>query len=72
MNLKSPDELASSVIIEVGSSIGNNKKHILAAVTIIAWLSADGFASLWRGYAAICAGAITLYMRSGNLKDLVV
>jgi hypothetical protein len=35
----------------------------LVAVVILARLSADGFASLWCGYAALASGAIVLHMR---------
>jgi hypothetical protein len=35
----------------------------LVAVVALAWLTADGFASLWCAYAAIAAGAVALHMR---------
>jgi len=35
----------------------------LVAIAILAWLTLDGFASLWCGYAALSAGAIALHMR---------
>ena len=35
----------------------------LVAVALLAWLTLDGFASLWCGYAAVSAGAIALHMR---------
>lgn len=35
----------------------------LAAVIVIAKLTADGFASVWYGYAALTSAAIALYMR---------
>jgi MFS family permease len=35
----------------------------LVAVVVIAWLTIDGFASIWCGYAALSAGAIALHMR---------
>ncbi|HET6811581.1 MAG TPA: DUF6629 family protein [Acidimicrobiales bacterium] len=35
----------------------------LVAVGLLAWLLIDGFASLWCGYAAITAGAITWHVR---------
>ena len=38
----------------------------LAARPVIAWLSVDGFASLWCAYAAVAAGVIALYMRFGR------
>jgi hypothetical protein len=39
----------------------------LVAVGIIAWLTIDGFASVWCGWAAISSGAIALHMRIGKL-----
>ena len=38
----------------------------LVAVGIIAWLTVDGFASVWCGWAAISSGAIALHMRVGK------
>lgn len=35
----------------------------LIAVTFLAWLTLDGLASLWCGYAAISSGAIALHVR---------
>ncbi|HZT65405.1 MAG TPA: DUF6629 family protein [Acidimicrobiales bacterium] len=35
----------------------------LAAVVVLARLTADGFASLWCLYAAVTSGAISLHMR---------
>lgn len=35
----------------------------LIAIACLAWLTLDGFASLWCGYAALSAGAIALHMR---------
>ena len=35
----------------------------LVAVAVLAWLTMDGFASLWCGYATVAAGAIALHMR---------
>ena len=35
----------------------------LIAVALLAWLTIDGFASLWCAYAALAAGAIALHMR---------
>jgi hypothetical protein len=37
----------------------------LVAVGVIAWLTVDGFASVWCGWAAISSGAIALHMRVG-------
>jgi hypothetical protein len=36
----------------------------LAAVAFIAWLTVDGFASVWCAYAALTAGLIALHLRS--------
>jgi hypothetical protein len=38
----------------------------LAAVAVIAWLTIDGFASVWCGWAAISSAAIALHMRVGR------
>jgi hypothetical protein len=38
----------------------------LVAVGIIAWLTVDGFASVWCGWAAISSGAIALHVRIGR------
>jgi hypothetical protein len=38
----------------------------LVAVGIIAWLTVDGFASVWCGWAAISSGAIALHLRVGK------
>jgi hypothetical protein len=38
----------------------------LIAVGVIAWLTVDGFASVWCGWAAISSGAIALHMRVGK------
>lgn len=38
----------------------------LVAVGVIAWLTVDGFASVWCGWAAITSGAIALHMRVGK------
>jgi hypothetical protein len=35
----------------------------LVAVGVLAWLTVDGFASLWCAYAALASGAIALHMR---------
>lgn len=35
----------------------------LVAVAVIVWLTIDGFASIWCGYAALSAGAIALHIR---------
>jgi hypothetical protein len=39
----------------------------LVAVGIVAWLTVDGFASVWCGWAAISSGAIALHMRVGKV-----
>ncbi len=36
------------------------------AVVVIAWLTIDGFASVWCGWAAVTSGAIALHMREGK------
>lgn len=43
----------------------------VVAVGIIAWLTIDGFASVWCGWAAISSGAIALHMRVGGFKQVV-
>jgi len=40
------------------------------AVGVIAWLTIDGFASVWCGWAAITSGAIALHMRVGRSDRL--
>jgi hypothetical protein len=40
----------------------------LIAVGVIAWLTIDGFASVWCGWAAISSGAIALHMRVGTIR----
>jgi hypothetical protein len=39
----------------------------LVAIGVIAWLTFDGFASVWCGWAAVSSGAIALHMRIGRL-----
>jgi hypothetical protein len=39
----------------------------LVAVAVIAWLTVDGFASVWCGWAAITSAAIALHMRVGRV-----
>jgi len=58
------------IVATCGSLLASGFRHIvifglanLAAVAILARLSADGFASLWCFYAAIACGAILLHMR---------
>ena len=38
----------------------------VVAVGVIAWLTIDGFASVWCGWAAVTSGAIALHMRVGR------
>jgi hypothetical protein len=40
----------------------------LAAVAVIAWLTIDGFASVWCGWAAISSAAISLHIRVGSRR----
>jgi hypothetical protein len=40
----------------------------LIAVGVIAWLTVDGFASVWCGWAAITSGAIALHVRVGKAR----
>jgi hypothetical protein len=42
----------------------------LAAVAVIAWLTVDGFASVWCGWAAISSAAIALHMRVRDTKPV--
>ncbi len=58
------------VVAVCGALLFSGYRHIeifglvnLVAVIVIAWMTADGFASVWCGYAAITAGAIALHMR---------
>lgn len=39
----------------------------LVAIGVIAWLTFDGFASVWCGWAAVSSGAIALHIRVGRL-----
>ena len=43
----------------------------VVAVGIIAWLTIDGFASVWCGWAAVSSGAIALHMRVGGFKQVM-
>jgi hypothetical protein len=38
----------------------------LVAIGVIAWLTIDGFASVWCGWAAVTSAAIALHMRVGR------
>ena len=62
--------VALYVVAVCGSLLFSGYRHIeifgfanLVAVALLAWLTLDGFASLWCGYAAVSAGAIALHMR---------
>jgi hypothetical protein len=39
----------------------------LAAVGVIAWLTVDGFASVWCGWAAVTSAVIALHLRMGRM-----
>jgi hypothetical protein len=39
----------------------------LVAIVVIAWLTIDGFASVWCGWAAVSSAAIALHMRIGRV-----
>jgi hypothetical protein len=58
------------LVATCGSLLFSGYKHIVvfglanvAAVVVLALLTADGFASLWCFYAALTSGAISLHMR---------
>jgi hypothetical protein len=58
------------IVATCGSLLASGYRHIiifglanLAAVIVLARLTADGFASLWCFYAALASGAISLHMR---------
>jgi hypothetical protein len=58
------------VIAVCGALLFSGFRHVeifgfanFVAVAFLAWLTLDGFASLWCGYAALSAGAIALHMR---------
>lgn len=58
------------VVAICGALLFSGYRHVeifgfanLVAVALLAWLTLDGFASLWCGYAALSAGAIALHMR---------
>ena len=58
------------VVAACGALLFSGYRHIelfgmanLVAVGVLAWLTVDGFASLWCAYAAVAAGAIALHMR---------
>jgi hypothetical protein len=58
------------VVAVCGALLFSGYRHVeifgfanLVAVVLLAWLTLDGFASLWCGYAAVSSGAISLHMR---------
>jgi hypothetical protein len=58
------------VLAVCGSLVFSGYRHVeifgfanVVAVAILAYLTLDGFASLWCGYAALSAGAIAFHMR---------
>jgi hypothetical protein len=62
--------VALYVAVVCGALLFSGYRHVaifgvanLVAVAVLAWLTLDGFASLWCGYAAVSAGAIALHMR---------
>ena len=62
--------VALYVAAACGALLFSGYRHIevfgivnLVAVVILAWLTIDGFTSLWCGYAALTAGAVALHMR---------
>lgn len=62
--------VALYVVAACGALLFSGYRHIevfgivnLVAVVILAWLTIDGFTSLWCGYAALTAGAVALHMR---------
>jgi hypothetical protein len=62
--------VALYVVAICGALVLSGYRHIaifgvanLAAVALLAWLTLDGFTSLWCGYAALTAAAVTIHMR---------
>ena len=62
--------VALYVVAACGALLFSGYRHIevfgivnTVAVVILAWLTIDGFTSLWCGYAALTAGAVALHMR---------
>lgn len=62
--------VALYVVAVCGALLFSGYPHIavfgfanLVAVGFLAWLTIDGFTSLWCGYAAVSSGAIALHMR---------
>jgi hypothetical protein len=67
--------VALYVVAVCGSLLFSGYRHIaifgfanLVAVALLAWLTLDGFTSLWCGYAAVSAGAIALHMRFAQTR----
>jgi hypothetical protein len=61
------------VLAACGTLLLSSRRYIvtfgvfnLVAVGIIAWLTIDGFASVWCGWAAVTSGAVALHMRVGR------
>jgi hypothetical protein len=62
--------VALYVVAVCGALLFSGYRHIeifgianLVAVGLLAWLTLDGFTSLWCGYAAVSSGAIALHVR---------
>ena len=67
--------VALYVVAVCGALLFSGYRHIavfglanLVAVALLVWLTLDGFASLWCGYAAVSAGAIALHMRFATMR----
>jgi hypothetical protein len=43
----------------------------VVAVAVIAWLTVDGFASVWCGWAALSSGAIALHVHASRIRRLL-
>jgi hypothetical protein len=70
--------VALYVLATCGSMLVSGLRHVvwfgvanLAAVVVLARLSANGFASLWCFYAAVASGAIAAWLRFGSEDDPV-
>ena len=70
--------VALYVVAVCGALLFSGYRHIaifgfanLVAVALLVWLTLDGFASLWCGYAAVSAGAIALHMRFATAHPAV-
>jgi hypothetical protein len=58
------------VIAVCGALLASSERHVVVfgivnavAIGVIAWLTVDGFASVWCGWAAITSGAIAAHLR---------